>query len=253
MDWVSVSDIGVTGRWSFWVGTQVRSRVSWGYWDCEWCMCGCQLILTYQFVFIWLFLTTYWLRGRKRDFWEMHSAGTRTGNCTMAILHYRNDYVNSQAVDPNAFMLCPFFYPFFFAFYQDFEYTHTIYSISVHVECYFLFAFAILFAVVSFVLRPGIPLPFVCRWSGFVVVDSLAKIICKRILENKLIEPTDRPTEWVFCTCVSHIDLLVCAFWLLEVFGIRRRSRKICWCDNVCLYGVYLIYMTSTTLEPFAI
>lgn len=24
--------------------------------------CACQLILTYQFVFIWLFLTTYWLR-----------------------------------------------------------------------------------------------------------------------------------------------------------------------------------------------
>lgn len=26
----------------------------------------------------------------------------------MAILHYNNDYVNSPAVDPNAFVSCPF-------------------------------------------------------------------------------------------------------------------------------------------------
>jgi len=26
----------------------------------------------------------------------------------MAILHYNNDYVNSSAVDPNAFYVCPF-------------------------------------------------------------------------------------------------------------------------------------------------
>lgn len=101
----------------------------------------------------------------------MHSAGTRTGNCTMAILHYRNDYVNSQAVDPNAFMLCPFFYPLSLPFARTMN-IHILYilHISVHVECYFLFAFAVLYAVVSFVLRPGLPLPFVCRWSALLLL-----------------------------------------------------------------------------------
>lgn len=50
----------------------IRSRVS----------SACQLILTYQFVFIWLFLTTYWLR--KRDIWPGPKAepGHRTENRT---------------------------------------------------------------------------------------------------------------------------------------------------------------------------
>lgn len=36
----------------------------------------------------------------------------------MAILHYNNDYVNSPAVDPNAFVSCPFGVPFRFVSFR---------------------------------------------------------------------------------------------------------------------------------------
>jgi len=106
----------------------------------------------------------------------MHSGGG-TG-CTMAILHYRNDYVNSQAVDPDAFVSCnpndwladQFASSFAVAIIgAKFERMYVVLRCVLCVIPHFLFAFAQchLFAVVSFSqLMPSSP--FVCL-AGFVV------------------------------------------------------------------------------------
>lgn len=182
----------------------------------------CQLILTYQFVFIWLFLTTYWLR---------NSGKGTTGKCTAAtglaaqwpyyiivmIMLIPRQLIPTplcpatRMTDSPTSLLRPLPLPLLGPSSKGCVLCAVCYSPFLICLC---------------------PMPFICCGfifpthafvalclSGWLCCWQFLKIICKRILENKLIEPTER----------------VCPASVPQINRHRYRLRYTCVCVSALL------------------
>jgi len=168
-----------------------------------------QLILTYQFVFIWLFLTTYWLQKKKGISTEAHWAQEVAGQQETTQWPY---YIIIMIM-LILLQLIP---------------TPFMYVLSSWNPLLFSYLLAFLFAVVSFCRHCSIWFPVL------LLLLTVLKIICKRISKNRLIELTGMaicPNE--FC-CDSYWFISLSTLTLAECGSV---GACVCVCVCVCQFN----------------